>query len=64
MGDIGIFLALLRALDVSPAWRRRLIKDFRRNDMLADDLKRLADPSTHAPPHAGLLAALEGADPK
>jgi ATP phosphoribosyltransferase regulatory subunit len=64
MGDIGIFLALLRALDLSPAWRRRLIKDFRRNDMLADDLKRLADPATHAPPHAGLLAALEGADPK
>ena len=64
MGDVGIFLALLKALNLSPAWRRRLVKDFRRNDMLADDLKRLADPSTHAPVHAGLTAALDGADPK
>ena len=32
--------------------------------MLADDLKRLADPSLYAPVHAGLTAALDGADPK
>jgi len=32
--------------------------------MLADDLRRLAEPAAQGPTHAGLLAALEGSDPK
>jgi ATP phosphoribosyltransferase regulatory subunit len=64
MGDVGIFLALLHALGLPAVWRRRLAKDFRRSGMLADDLKRLAEPAVNGPTHAGLLAALEGSDPK
>ncbi|MCZ8313304.1 ATP phosphoribosyltransferase regulatory subunit [Phreatobacter sp.] len=64
LGDVGIFMALVGALGLPPAWRRRLAKDFRRSGMLAGDLKRLAEPARGAPTHAGLLAALEGSDPK
>lgn len=64
MGDVGIFMALVAALDLPPAWRRRLAKDFRRTGMLEGDLKRLAEPAEGGPNHAGLLAALEGSDPK
>src|SRR3954467_14092851 len=28
MGDVGLFGALIAALDLSPAWKRRLVKDF------------------------------------
>jgi ATP phosphoribosyltransferase regulatory subunit len=64
LGDVGIFLSLINALGLSAVWRRRLAKDFRRSGMLADDLKRLAEPAEQGPTHAGLLAALEGSDPK
>lgn len=64
MGDVGIFLSLVNALGLPAVWRRRLAKDFRRSGMLADDLKRLAEPAASGPTHAGLLAALEGSDPK
>jgi ATP phosphoribosyltransferase regulatory subunit len=64
LGDVGIFLSLINALGLSAVWRRRLAKDFRRSGMLADDLKRLAEPAAQGPTHAGLLAALEGSDPK
>lgn len=62
LGDVGVFLSLINALGLSSAWRRRLAKDFRRSGMLAGDLKRLAEPPGGRPAHAGLLAALEGAD--
>ncbi|WP_252511262.1 ATP phosphoribosyltransferase regulatory subunit [Phreatobacter aquaticus] len=64
MGDVGIFLGLIDALGLSPAWRRRLAKDFRRSGGLAQDLRRLAEPPATGPSRAGLLAALEGSDPK
>lgn len=65
MGDVGIFLGLIDALRLSPAWRRRLAKDFRRSGGLAEDLKRLAEPpASTGPVRAGLLAALEGSDPR
>jgi ATP phosphoribosyltransferase regulatory subunit len=64
IGDVGIFMALVAALDLPPAWRRRLAKDFRRSGMLEGDLKRLAEPARSGPTHAGLLGALEGSDPK
>ena len=30
MGDVGLFAALVAALDLAPAWKRRLVKDFNR----------------------------------
>ncbi|WP_439572578.1 ATP phosphoribosyltransferase regulatory subunit [Phreatobacter sp.] len=64
MGDVGLFMALVAALDLPAAWRRRLAKDFRRSGMLEDDLKRLAEPAHGGPTYRGLLTALEGSDPK
>src|SRR4029078_9201376 len=38
MGDVGLFSALVAALDLAPAWKRRLVKDFNRKTSLAHDL--------------------------
>jgi len=65
MGDVALFSALIAALDLAPAWKRRLIKDFNRKSNLAHDLERLALAATHKrPEYQGVLAALAGADPK
>ena len=54
MGDVGLFAALIAALDLAPAWKRRLVKDFNRKTSLAHDLERLmlrgrpASPNTRA----------------
>lgn len=64
LGDVGLFLALVSALGLPAAWRRRLAKDFRRSGMLEDDLKRLSEPALGGPTYRGLLTALEGSDPK
>src|SRR5882762_3737806 len=65
MGDVGLFTALVAALDLAPAWKRRLVKDFNRKTSLAHDLDRLAVSATHAhPEYQGVLAALERSDPK
>lgn len=65
MGDVGLFSALVAALDLAPAWKRRLIKDFNHKTSLAQDLDRLTlgAPKTRAE-YQGVLAALAGADPK
>ena len=41
MGDVGLFAALIAALDLAPAWKRRLVKDFNRTGSLAHDLDQL-----------------------
>src|SRR5712692_4863643 len=65
MGDVALFSALVGALDIAPAWKRRLIKDFNRKSSLAHDLDRLAVGASHArPEYQGVLAALAGSDPK
>src|SRR5215831_7879684 len=76
IGDVGLFAALIAALDLAPAWKRRLIKDFNHKTSLAQDLERLTptlpSPASggglargHAPPeYQGVLAALAGSDPK
>jgi ATP phosphoribosyltransferase regulatory subunit len=65
LGDVGLFAALIAALDLAPAWKRRLIKDFNRKSSLAHDLDRLAIGASHArPEYQGVLAALAGSDPK
>ena len=42
MGDVGLFAALIAALDLAPAWKRRLVKDFNRKTTLAHDLDVLS----------------------
>jgi ATP phosphoribosyltransferase regulatory subunit len=65
LGDVGLFAALIAALDLAPAWKRRLIKDFNHKSSLAHDLDRLAIGASHArPEYQGVLAALAGSDPK
>jgi ATP phosphoribosyltransferase regulatory subunit len=65
MGDVGLFAALVAALDLAPAWKRRLIKDFNRKKSLAQDLERLTLATANGrPEYQGVLAAVAGADPK
>jgi ATP phosphoribosyltransferase regulatory subunit len=63
-GDVALFAALVAALDLAPAWQRRLLKDFRKAT-LADDLERLAAASPNGrSEYQGVLAALAHANPK
>lgn len=64
-GDVALFTALLDALDLVPAWRRRLMKDFNRKADLAQDLGRLTlATSASRNEYEGVLAALAGSDRK
>jgi len=64
-GDVSLFCALIAALALAPAWKRRLLKDFNRKATLAEDLQRLAlAPVNGRPEHQGVLAALADANPK
>jgi ATP phosphoribosyltransferase regulatory subunit len=64
-GDVSLFSALIAALRLAPAWKRRLLKDFNRKATLAEDLQRLAlAPVNGRPEHQGVLAALADANPK
>src|SRR5262249_49424298 len=63
--DVALFAALIAALELAPAWKRRLIKDFNHKSSLAHDLERLTISAAHArPEYQGVLAALAGSDPK
>jgi ATP phosphoribosyltransferase regulatory subunit len=63
IGDVGLFTALIEALELPAAWRRRLAKDFHRAGSLAHDLDRLRlDAAQSGPDYRGLLAALAGSD--
>src|SRR5215210_7400964 len=65
MGDVGLFSALIAALDLAPAWKRRLVKDFNRAGSLAHDLDRLVHAAaSERPEYQGVLAAMAGSDPK
>ena len=64
-GDVGLFNALLDALNLYPVWRRRLVKDFNRKISLEQDLEKLAAATTASPSeYQGVLAALAGSDRK
>ena len=64
-GDVSLFSALVAGLELPPAWKRRLIKDFNRKANLAQDLDRLVLGGNNArPEYQGVLAALAGSDPK
>ena len=65
IGDVGLFSAFVAALDLAPAWKRRLVKDFNRKWSLAHDLDQLALAAAGGTPeYQGVLAALAGSDPK
>src|SRR4051812_8207368 len=65
IGDVGLFSALIAALDLAPAWRRRLLKDFNHKASLAQDLEPLSIEVAQAPAeYQGVLTALAGSDPK
>jgi ATP phosphoribosyltransferase regulatory subunit len=65
MGDVALFSAFVGALDLAPAWKRRLAKDFNRKGHLAHDLDRLVlDNPNGKPEYQGVLAALANSDPK
>jgi ATP phosphoribosyltransferase regulatory subunit len=65
IGDVGLFSAFIAALDLAPAWKRRLIKDFNRKSSLRHDLNQLTLAAADNPPeYQGVLAALAGSDPK
>jgi ATP phosphoribosyltransferase regulatory subunit len=65
MGDVGLFSALVAALDLAPAWKRRLVKDFNRKTSLAHDLDLLSLSTVDKrPEYQGVLAALDSSNPK
>ena len=65
LGDMGLFAALVAALDLPSAWKRRLVKDFNRAESLEHDLDRLVlDAAAARPEYQGVLAALAGSEPK
>jgi ATP phosphoribosyltransferase regulatory subunit len=65
IGDVSLFASLIAGLDLPPAWKRRLIKDFNRKANLAQDLDRLVLGGNNGrPEYQGVLTALAGSDPK
>ena len=65
MGDVGLFTALVESLDLAPAWKRRLVKDFNRAGRLERDLDVLAvKPAGTRSDYEGVLAAMARSEPK
>jgi ATP phosphoribosyltransferase regulatory subunit len=65
MGDVALFSALIAALKLAPAWKRRLVKDFNRKPELVRDLERMVPGHVNGTPeYQGVLAALANSDPK
>jgi ATP phosphoribosyltransferase regulatory subunit len=65
IGDVALFSALITALGLAPAWKRRLLKDFNRKGILAQDLERLTLAGRqNRSEYQGVLAALANANPK
>jgi ATP phosphoribosyltransferase regulatory subunit len=65
MGDVALFAALIAGLDLAPAWKRRLFKDFNRKASFAQDLEQLTLISNQRrTEYQGVLAALANSNPK
>ena len=62
IGDSLLFSAVIDALGIAPAWKRRLARAFGDRDRLDATIARLSGGGEGAPAHAGFLAALDGAD--
>ena len=64
IGDVGLFSGFIAALDLAPAWKRRLIKDFNRKSSLKQDLNQLTlAAGDNRREYQGVLAARAGSDP-
>jgi ATP phosphoribosyltransferase regulatory subunit len=64
MGDVGLFSAFIAALDLAPAWKRRLTKDFNRKSSLKHDLDQLTIATANgSQEYQGVLTALANSDP-
>jgi ATP phosphoribosyltransferase regulatory subunit len=63
IGDVGLFTALVAAMQLSGATARRLRRNYAAGKTDAPALHALAPQSAIANRHAGLLAALQGQDP-
>jgi ATP phosphoribosyltransferase regulatory subunit len=67
MGDVALFSSFIDAIDLAPAWKRRLVKDFNRKAELARDLTALmpgAGNGNGSAEYQGVLSALANSDPK
>ncbi len=64
IGDAGLFRALLEALDLSPQWRRRIIRAYAQVHTHEKTLEMIFATGTNrsSHDHTGVLAALEGVD--
>jgi ATP phosphoribosyltransferase regulatory subunit len=62
VGDMGLFEALLDALDIGPSARRRLVRQLSSGRGVDEALAEEARPASAD--YAGLLAAIEGQDPR
>ncbi len=60
IGDAGLFARLLEALELSPQWRRRILRGHAQGKEL--DAVLSAPLNGASTDHSGVLAALEGAD--
>jgi ATP phosphoribosyltransferase regulatory subunit len=59
-GDVGLIHALVAALDLSPQWRRRILRGHAQEKPLDAVLAAATSATNHD--HSGVLTALEGAD--
>lgn len=64
LGDVGLFRAVLEALDLPSSWRRKLARDFGRSALVNADLASFAARKPAKKGRAGLIAALDRADPQ
>lgn len=64
LGDVGLFRAVLDALDLPPSLRRKLARDFGRSALDPETLVALANRKPAKAGRAGLIAALDRADPQ
>ncbi|MHB2167744.1 ATP phosphoribosyltransferase regulatory subunit [Alsobacter sp. R-9] len=64
LGDVGLFSALLDALDLPPARARKLKRAYAQGTLDAAMLDQFADASAAGGEHAGLLKAMQGQDPR
>lgn len=64
IGDTSLFRTLLDALDLSPQWRRRILRGYAQDHAQDKALEAIFAAGTNgtAHDHTGVLAALEGAD--
>ena len=62
LGDVGLFRAVLDALSLPVAWKRKLARDFGRSTLIGADLAALHRLKPVAKGHSGLINALGRAD--